>query len=131
MTTFPQFNAASLATLAEAFRRRSKAITYQAPNWTISREIENESERFDVDADGIHGQLRLSVWADGALWFRLCRGRAKNGWDFMLSFHGDRGDLAVQTVVEQYIASMTSHTDTLLMRWQNVDPAVHHNGPSA
>lgn len=131
MPAFPQFDANTLVTLTDAFRTRSKAITYHAPNWTISRDDETDSERFNVDADGHHGKLRLSIWSDGVMWMRLCRGRAKNGWDFMLSFHGDRNDLDAQTIVEQFIASMTSHSDTLLSTWGNVAPVIERSESSA
>ena len=131
MPAFPQFDTDALTTLTDAFRARSKAITYHAPDWTISRELENDSERFNVDADGHHGKLRLSVWADGVMYFRLCIGRAKNGWDFMLSFHGARGDLDARTIVEQFLASMTSHTDTLLSTWDNIGPVVERSESSA
>jgi len=83
----------------------------------------------NVDADGHHGQLRLAVWADGGLYFRLCRGRAKNGWDFMLSFHGDRSDTDAQTLVEHFISSMTSHSH--LTHWADVSPLVERSETNA
>jgi|GEM_PF-2527660 len=131
MSAFPEFDADSLSVLALAFRVRSKAISYHAPEWKISREVETEFERLNVDASGYHGELRLSVWADSLVWFRLCRGRAKDGWDFMLAFHGDRTDLNAENIVEQYISSMTSHTDTLLEAWQGVNPVVERHESSA
>ena len=127
MPAFPQFDADSLTAFAEALRARSKAITYHAADWTVSRETEADSERLNVDADGHHGNLRLSVWADGVLWFRLCRVRAKNGWDFMLSFHGNLADLDAEMIVEQFIASMTQNSDSLLSAWGNVSPVVERS----
>lgn len=129
MPAFPQFDADTLTALTDAFRARSKAITYHAPNWTISREPDTDVERLNVDAEGHHGNLRLSVWSDGGLFFRICRGRAKKGWAFMLSFHGDRAGLDAQTIVEQFISSMTS--DTHLTNWSNVSPEIERSESSA
>lgn len=129
MPAFPQFDANTLAAITDAFRARSKAITYHAPKWSITRDSDADSECMTVDAGGHHGNLRLSVWADGVLWFRLCRGRAKNGWEFMLSFHGDLNDLDAHVIVEQFISSMTS--DSHLTVWDNVSPAVERSESSA
>ena len=132
MPEFPQFDAEYLGTLTDSFRSRSKAITGHAKGWTISREIDGEYERFIVDADGFHGQLRLSVYNDGSLWLRLCRGRPKNGWKFLLTFHGNRGNLETETIVEQFINSMAYDTaDTLLLIWGNVDPVVERSESKA
>ena len=129
MSPFVPFDADTLNGLAAAFRARSKAITYHAAEWTVTRDDETQLERLNIDADGHHGKLRLSVWTDGVLWFRLCRGRAKNGWEFMLSFHGDRKDLDAATIVEQFIDSMTS--DEILAIWHNVSPVVERSESSA
>ena len=78
----------------------------------------------NLDADGFHGQLRLSIWADRAMWFRLCRGRAKNGWDFMLSFRGNVGAVSPEQLVEQLISSFTVNPSDLVTVWQIVGPEV-------
>lgn len=130
MPAFPEFDDDSLTALTNAFRVRSKAITYHASGWTITLETSNgELERMNVDANGHHGDIRLSVWADRVVWFRLCRGRAKNGWDFMLSFNGDASDISPDTIVEQFVASIAS--DDHLSIWRNVSPAVERSVPSA
>jgi len=131
MPTFPQFESDFLVALTDAFRSRSKAITGHAKGWTISREIDGEYEQFIIDADGHHGQLRLSVYNDGELWFRLCRGRPKNGWNFLLTFHGKCSNLEAETTVEQFINSMTHNTETLLTTWKNVGPVVERSESKA
>ena len=130
MQSYPDFDDDGLAALTDAFRTRSKAITKHAAGWAITRErADGESERLNIDADGAHGQLRLSIWADNVIWFRLCRGRPKNGWEFMLSFHGSIDGLDSATVVEQFIASF--HFGDHLSTWRNVSPIVERSEPSA
>lgn len=130
MPAFPDFDDESLTALTGAFRSRSKAISYHASGWTITRDkTGDEHERMNVDANGRHGDLRISIWADRAVWFRLCRGRAKNGWDFMLSFHGDTSDVTPDMIVDQFVASCT--TPDYLSIWKNVSPVVERSEPSA
>ena len=125
MTTVPDFDDSGLGEIANAFLSHSKAIKYHAKDWSFSRELtEDESERLNVDADGFHGQLRLSIWPDRVLWFRLCKGRAKNGWDFLLTFQGDASQLTPDQLVEQLISSMAADRSNLLTIWQNVAPEI-------
>jgi len=127
----------TLNALERAFRARSAAITHHAPGWKITREHTNsEPLRLNVDADGLHRSLRLSVWADRVLWFRICCGRAKNGWDFLLTFHGDASRAADEELVEQFIASLsTGGLLNMCEIWKNVSPVVESlltgdSGPS-
>ena len=119
MATVPEFDDPGLGAIGGAFQARSKAITYHAKHWTLSREAD-EHERLNIDADGFHGQLRFSIWADRVVWFRLCRGTAKNGWDFLLAFNGDASGVAIDELVENLIASMTSSETQLLHTWRDV-----------
>ena len=65
MKDLPKFDAPLLTQFAEQCSTRSKAITYSAPGWKITRDATDDtSERLNIDADGHHGQLRLSLWDD-------------------------------------------------------------------
>ena len=106
MPTFSDFESESLTELVKAFRSRSKAVTYYSSDWNISRESsEEDPERLNVDAKHFNNDLRLSVWSDHVVWFRKCRGPAKNGWKFMLSFHGDASSVTPSAIVDLFIAS--------------------------
>ena len=77
-----KFETTALAKLAEAFRRRGKAIRYQG-DFSISRETDGADERLIADYSG-HSKLRLrlSAWVTGDWWFLACRSRPgrNGGW---------------------------------------------------
>ena len=132
MPTISEFESESLSDLAAAFRARSKAVSYLTSSWSISREqADDESERMNVDAKHFHDDIRLSVWADRVVWFRLCRGPAKNGWKFMLSFDGDATSVTDAEIVEQFVASCSRGAcNSLLAIWSNVSPNVERSEPT-
>ena len=77
-----KFETTALAKLAEAFRRRGKAIRYQG-DFSISRETDGADERLIADYSG-HSKLRLrlSAWGTGDWWFLACQSRPgrNGGW---------------------------------------------------
>lgn len=111
MTDEPSFDSPLLRELAVAFARRRKGIRYRA-GWSCGREFhetaEGTVERFDLDLCPGGGHLRLSVWADGELWFRLCvTGPGRNaGWAFMDWFHGSAEDLSPVALVGMIEATL-------------------------
>lgn len=122
------FDDAGLAAIASAFVSRSKAISYHAKGWSLSRDME-DSERLNFDADGFHGKLRISIWPDRVIWFRLCRGTTKSGWDFLLTFSGDATEVTSDELIETAIASMTTDTSQLIEIWRDVSPAIERSEP--
>ena len=130
MPTFSDFESELLTDLTAAFRARSKAVTYRTSSWGVSREKSEQLERMNVDAKHFNDALRLSVWSDGVVWFRKCRGPAKNGWKFLLSFHGDMSSVTPAAIVEQFIESRLAGTASdLLSIWANVSPVVECSEP--
>jgi hypothetical protein len=77
-------------------------------------------------------QVRLSLWPDGALWFRAAQPgtRAHGGWDFLLSFDGTLGDLPPDELVSIFESSLhelgghvhASAAPRLLALWSRVQP---------
>lgn len=127
---FPQFDVQYLAAVVAALRARSRGITYHCPGWTCTREIEQEdsSERLNVDlVDIFEAQWRLSVWSDQSMWFRVCRGSAKNGWDFILSFHGDCKSVPPEQIVDLLKESLAMPSYDLLDIWRSVRPQVERS----
>ena len=123
--TVPDFHDSELAKVAVFLCSRSKAITYHDLDWTITRDVAgDEPERLNVDVNGHHGQLRLSIWADRVLWFRLCKRRSKSGWEFILSFHGDTSQVTPEQLVEELVCSMTADPEDLLTVWEIVSPEI-------
>jgi hypothetical protein len=91
---WPSFESPLLESVSEAFRSRRKALRHSTKSFAISRELEENPaeppERLNADAETHEArptQVRLSVWPDGALWFRACQ-PAKQGWAFLSAFHG-------------------------------------------
>jgi hypothetical protein len=105
---WPAFDAPLLQDVVAAFARRRKAIAYHT-DLTCTRELcESASgiiERFNLDLRS--DSLRLSVWADGTLWLRLChRGLGRNtGWAFIDHFYGN-----AQVVPAAALVSMVEQT---------------------
>jgi hypothetical protein len=99
---WPAFDAPLLQGIAAAFARRRKAIAYHS-SLTCTREMSESTsgviERLNLDLKS--DSLRLSVWADGDLWLRLCRQAAGRnaGWAFMDHFYGDAQAVPVETLV--------------------------------
>src|SRR5262245_20936706 len=91
-----------LPDIVAAVRRRRKAIAYKA-GLSCEREFTETSdgafERLNLDLR--HGQVRLSVWADGGLWMSVSvPGKGRNsGWAFQDAFHGDVQDVSGGTLV--------------------------------
>lgn len=129
MPTAPEFSDEGLAEIAAAFLSRSKAITYHARGWSISRDHQ-ELERMNIDADGFHGKLRLSVWPNREIWFRLCCGRAKDGWDFLLTFNAWADMITNEELVETFISTMANDPNESLGLWKNVSPVIERVEPS-
>jgi hypothetical protein len=134
----PTFDAPLLQAVAGALLRRRKAIRYQA-GWSCEREFSETdagvSERLNLDLHPGDGDLRLSVWADGLLWLRLCvAGPGRNsGWAFLHSFSGSVLDVAPETLVgmieatlaEPFLAGQsdpTAYRERLHTIWKRVQP---------
>jgi hypothetical protein len=108
----PDFNSPQLREIAEAFLQRRQAIRYKA-GFKLEREFiethEGTTERLNLDLQA-DGQLRLSVWEDGEMWFGISvRAPGRNqGWAFQDNFHGSVLDVSAQTLVvmvEQSLAA--------------------------
>lgn len=129
MPAFPACASDCLRAIVDALRARSKGITYHAPGWTCSCELPSDDcpERLNVDVDALARQMRLSVWADGVMWFRVCRGRGKDGWDLMLAFHGDCTSVSPGELVDLLKASLASAETELLNLWRAVSPQVERS----
>jgi hypothetical protein len=101
---WPSFGAPLLQEVARAFLRRRKALRYQA-GLTCGREFsetpQGSMERLNLDLRQGPADLRLSLWADGVLFLRLCvKGPGRNsGWAFLDSFHGDVQDVSAAALV--------------------------------
>jgi len=92
-------------------------------------------ERLNADAgtqEARPTQIRLSIWLDGALWFRACQ-PAKQGWAFLFAFHGQlRAPLTRDLLAwfEQTLGLVHGSTrapdceERLLSVWNAVTPAV-------
>ena len=123
----PSFEAKSLNSIAKELGRRSKGLKHRVAKWECSREIEapNDDERLNVDLEIRGGrQVRLSVWADGIMWFRICA-RGPSGWQFLLSFAGDCSGLSPEVVVDTLKESLRAKPvrETLSI-WNQVAPEI-------
>jgi hypothetical protein len=108
---WPTFDAPLLKRLAEALRRRSRAIRYKAMTLTCGRDWsetpEGVFERLNVE---VHwpAHILLSVWSDGEMWLRACRAApgTNAGWEFQVQFYSDLREIEPALVVEKFEASM-------------------------
>jgi len=136
---WPSFESPLLESVSEVFRGRRKALRHQTKSFTVSRVLEaspaEPPERLNADAETQEArptQVRLSVWPDGALWFRACQ-PSKQGWTFLFAFHGQlRAPLTRDLLAwfEQSLGLVYGITRTpdceqrLLSVWRAVTPAV-------
>ncbi len=125
---FPECDHPRLVEIVEALRARSKAISYRARGrgWSVTLEFESDgTERLNIDIRCMSDeQTRLSIWDDNLMWFRSCRGTAKNGWDFMLTFSGTTVAIDAAEVVECLISSLGMGKARILAIWQQAQPEV-------
>ena len=135
---WPTFDSPLLQSVVSAFHRRHKAIRHHSA-LACEREFSETScgasERLNFDLRPGNGDIRLSVWEDGAMWLRLCvRASGKNsGWALMDEFHGSIDDVAAETLVamiEETIAhpfypessDAAEYRNRLRLIWGRVQP---------
>jgi hypothetical protein len=108
--------------VVSAFRRRSKAIKHMLLRWEMSLETDDSVERLNVDTFCSH-HIRLSVWADGQMWVRVCKGD-KNGWELNYSFHLDLNDNDPSTVTARFEETHIHAGDQSEVKklWQSFNP---------
>lgn len=140
MQEWPSFTSPLLRAVSEALRARRKSLRHHVRSFTISCEREinptDPPERVNVDIETPEErptQIRLSVWPDGALWFRVCqRSSATRGWMFMFAFHGQLHGPSCEDLLawlEQSLALVhgprpSDCAQRLLSLWVAVDPVV-------
>jgi hypothetical protein len=130
---WPTFDAPLLQDVSAAFLRRRKALRYGAGlacEREFSEDAQGTHERLNLDLR--RGHVRLSIWADGAMWFLVCqRGQGRNsGWAFKDTFHGDIHDVSAQALVGmveatlkvQFGADATTERQQLREIWKRVRP---------
>lgn len=106
---WPTFDAPLLQAIADAFVRRRKALRHRI-SLSCEREYtespEGTWERLNLNF-GVNF-LRLSVWADGAMWVGVgVRAKGRNaGWAFQETFHGDMRDVSGETLVRMVEATL-------------------------
>jgi hypothetical protein len=141
---WPTFDSTELQEVATAFLRRRKALGYHAElscDQEFSETAGGASERFNLDLRDGFGDLRLSVWQDGVMWFRLCvRGSGTNSsWAFMDCFHGSVQDVSAETLVAMIEATIAepfrpgssdplAYRERLRMIWRRVQPSTIGTG---
>ncbi|HJZ92675.1 MAG TPA: hypothetical protein VKE40_17500 [Gemmataceae bacterium] len=132
-TEWPTFDSPPLRDIAAAFHRRRKAIAYKA-ELSCERELTETAagalERFNLDLGRRH--VRLSVWADGTLWFSICiPGKGPiSGWAFKDRFYGTAKGISGGTLVgmleatlaQPFGADPTAGRDQLREIWKRVGP---------
>jgi hypothetical protein len=75
-----------LSDVVTCFRTRPRSI----PKFQLSLSFDNFHERVDFDFSlHLRDQVRLTIWDDGVIWFRACRG-SKKGWVYCHSFYAAR-----------------------------------------
>jgi hypothetical protein len=131
---WPEFDSPLLGAIAAAFCRRRRAIRYHGPlacTRELSETPQGTFERLNMD-HGDRAQLRLSVWADGAMWLRACAPRpGRNaGWAFLCCFDGEVSGIAADEIVRLFEASLLvctvpgdAVTERLRELWQAVHPS--------
>ena len=103
---WPHFEAPLLQAIAAAFLRRRRALRYHGSlecGRETSETPDGAIERLNLD-HGANPQLRLSVWADGAMWLRACSARPgrEGGWSFLYHFHGQVNAVSPEEIVRLF-----------------------------
>ena len=137
---WPSFQSSLLTGLVAVFRNRSKGISYHLRSFSLKNSLDSGStedlERLDIDALAAGStKVRLSVWADGGIWLRLCRPNSKKmgGWAFLIAFHGHMNQIPPDDIVALFEKSLNIGTSAtvssrirsdLLRVWRTVEPCI-------
>jgi len=130
------FSSKVLSDCSVAFGRRRKAIRHRAKSLTIKRVVEVDGqERLNIDVATLVDrptQVRLSLWADGTIWFRAAQPgpRSRGGWDFLLTFDGTLGDVRPEELISTLEASLIQlhghvrdgAAERVLALWSRIQP---------
>ena len=134
--SWPSFDAPLLESISQAFLSCHGSAKQRYSSFLLSREVEDSQteppERLNVDTafTGMKRpvSIRLSVWPDGALWFRACE-PGRRGWDFLLAFHGQLSGPHSSELVRLFeettphVAARTDDTHQRVLRlWSRVSP---------
>jgi hypothetical protein len=134
--SLPDYESEFLSRCASAFLRRGKALRYQTVSFSVERSIEaGATERMNVDVLIYRqSQIRLSIWPDGALWFRVATPgpRRRGGWDFLISFDAEIDALAPEELVALFeesliaidVPAVEGTAQKLLTIWARAHPRV-------
>ena len=119
------FENARLNEMVAAFKKRSKAIKHQSCDIEFSREEDEDHERLNIDCDQLASptiQIRISIWDDGAMYFRTCQG-SKNGWIFNIQFYGVAFDIDSEKLVSNFESGLNlTGEEELMQLWKDISP---------
>lgn len=88
-----------------AFRKRSKAIKHKVSDWRINISFDQGYERLDIDVVHLNEQIRLVVWDDGNMWFRVVQG-TKQGWAVNYSFYAKADENSAANIIATFEESL-------------------------
>lgn len=121
----PSFSEERLNNIVRAFTKRSKALKHHSCSVAFEKELEDGSERLNIDCDVLDRppiQVRLSVWTDGVAYFRTCQS-AKQGWRFNIQLSGTLIDIEPIVIEERFEDSIReSEENRLLEIWKEFNP---------
>lgn len=135
---WPSFDAPLLESISQAFLGRQDTAKQRYSSFLMSREVEDSDaeppERLNVDTafTGLKRpvSIRLSVWPDGALWFRACE-PGKRGWAFLLAFQGQLPGPHSSELVRLFeettvhLSARTGDAEERVLRlWSGVSPTL-------
>jgi hypothetical protein len=67
-------------------------------------------------------QIRISLWDDGAMFFRTCQG-AKKGWKFNIQFYGKAFDITAENIVANFENGLNMKKEKeLIALWKDISP---------
>lgn len=112
-SSWPAFDSAFLAGIAESLRRRSKAIKHRTSGSSCERVIEKtdgaDKELMELRF-ALYGRplvrMTLCLWGDRWLWIDI-RQAARKGWRFEWQHEGRVGATEPRRVVETILATLS------------------------
>jgi hypothetical protein len=124
--TSPSPETGWIASVLAAFERRSKAIKYHVSRWEVDVSDGVGLRRVNFDAVRLRCQIRLSVWEDGAMWYRAGKPgpRRTGGWVYLHAIHLENNARSAHDIVAAFERSLEqSHDLARLMEcWSAFSP---------
>jgi hypothetical protein len=109
------FESLALRSLAEAIRRRRKAIRHKADHFALERGVDRRDgvafERLDLSLTRLRRDFHFTFWEDALAWISVRQVHPKKGVIVNIGFHTEIWDVPANVVVARLESTILKNSD--------------------